>query len=162
MSEEYITTGTITGDVVFKRAINMMDELNDAGEYSHEDTVEYRNRALAILNILQGELYFYSDTFPKWQEWEAGRRPILMPITSFDQPIDLDDYCAGTVMPYGLAAHLLLDENPTAAGFFQQRYEELLRRLMNGVGKLSTSEDIEDIYGPKGGIFPYNEFSRWA
>lgn len=158
----YMTTGTITGMNVFERAINMMDELNDAGEYSYADTVEYQNRTLAILNVLQGELYYYSDTFPKWQEWDSGRRPILMPLPDLDTPIDLDDYCAGTVMPYGLAAHLLLDENPSTAGFFQQRYEELLRGLMIGKGKMNVSEDIEDIYGPKGGIHPYNEFSRWA
>lgn len=158
----YTTTGTITGKDVFDRAVTMMDELNDAGETTYADTQEYLNRTLAILNTLQGELYFYSDTFPKWQEWESGRRPILMPLPDLDTPIDLDDYCAGTVLPYGLAAHLLLDENPSTAGFFQQRYEELLRGLMNGRGKMNVSEDIEDIYGPKGGIFPYNEFSRWA
>lgn len=158
----YTTTGTITGMDVFQRAITMMDELNDAGEYNHEDTTEYLNRTLSILNILQGELYFYSDTFPKWTEWGTGRRPVLMPVVSLDDAIDLDDYCAGTVMPYGLAAHLLLDENPSAAGYFQQRYDELLRGLMAGKGKVTVSEDIEDIYGPKGGIYPYNEFSRWA
>ena len=157
----YTTTGTITGMDVFQRAITMMDELDDSGKYRHDDTVEYQNRTLAILNILQGELYFHSDTFPKWQEWEAGRRPVLMPLTDLYTAIDLDDYCAGTVMPYGLAAHLLLDENPTAAGFFEQRYEELLRGLMSGRGKITASEDIEDVYGPKGGIHPYNEFSRW-
>ena len=158
---DYTTTGTITGMDVFQRAITMMDELNDAGEHVHEDTTEYQNRTLSILNILQGELYFYSDTFPKWQEWEAGRRPVLRPITSLDEAIDLDDYCAGTVMPYGLAAHLLLDENPSSAGYFQQRYEELLNRLRMGIGKMAASEDIEDIYGPKGGLHPYNEFSKW-
>lgn len=158
----YTTTGTITGMDVFQRAITLMDELNDEGKYRHDDTTEYLNRTLPILNILQGELYFYSDTFPKWQDWDTGRRPVLRPIESLYDTIDLDDYCAGTVMPYGLAAHLLLDENPTAAGYFQQRYEELLRRLMNGIGKLATSEDIEDVYGPVGGIEPYNEFSRWA
>ena len=158
----YSTAGTITGMDVFQRTITMMDELNDEGKYRHDDTVEYQNRALAILNVLQGELYFYSDTFAKQQEWESGRRPVLNPLTSLYDTIDLDDYCAGTVMPYGLAAHLLLDENPTAAGFFQERYEELLRGLMSGKGKLAASEDIEDIYGPKGGIHPYNEFSRWA
>ena len=140
----------------------MMDELNDTGKYKHEDTTEYLNRTLAILNILQGELYFYSDTFPKWQEWESGRRPVLLPLDDLYTAIDLDDYCAGTVMPYGLAAHLLLDENPSAAGFFQQRYDELKSALMRGLGKTNVSEDIEDVYGPKGGIFPYNEFSRWA
>lgn len=157
----YTTTGTITGMDVFQRAITMMDELDDAGRYKYEDTTEYFNRTLPILNILQGELYFYSDTYPKWQDWEKGRRPVLEPLTSVYDTIDLDDYCAGTVMPYGLAAHLLLDENPATAGFFQQRYEELLRGLMAGRGKLVVSEDIEDVYGPKGGLHPYNEFSRW-
>ena len=158
----YQTTGTITGMDVFQRAITMMDELNDEGKYKHDDTKEYQDRSLAILNILQNELYPYSDTCPKWQEWESGRRPILLPLDDLYTSIDLDDYCAGTVLPYGLAAHLLLDENPTAAAFFQQRYEDLLDRLRNGLGRFTASEDIEDIYGPNGGLYPYNEFSWWA
>ena len=158
----YQTTGTITGMDVFQRAITMMDELNDDGKYRHDDTEEYRHRTLAILNTLQNELYPYSDTFPKWQEWENGRRPVLLPLDDLYTEIDLDDYCSGTVLPYGLAAHLLLDENPTSAGFFQQRYDELKMALMRGVGKTNVSEDIEDIYGPNGGLYPYNEFSMWA
>lgn len=155
----YQTTGTISGMDVFQRAITLMDELNDAGKYRHDDTVEYQNRTLPILNMLQNELYPYSDTFPKWQEWGSGRRAVLLPLGSLSETIDLDDFCAGTVLPYGLAAHLLLDENPTAAGYFQQRYDELKAMLMSGVGKLSESEDITDVYG---GIEPYNQFSRWA
>jgi hypothetical protein len=147
---------------VFQRAITMMDELNDEGKYKHDDTKEYQDRSLAILNILQNELYPYSDTCPKWQEWEKGRRPILLPLDDLYTSIDLDDYCAGTVLPYGLAAHLLLDENPTSASYFQQRYDELKTALMHGTGMLAESEDIEDIYGPNGGLHPYNEFSRWA
>lgn len=158
----YTTTGTTTGMDVFQRAITLMDELNDEGKYRHDDTTEYLNRTLPILNILQGELYFYSDTFPKWQDWDTGRRPVLRPIESLYDTIDLDDYCAGTVMPYGLAAHLLLDENPSSAGYFQQRYEELLMKLRNGEGKLAASEDITDIYGPNGGLHPYNEFGYWS
>ena len=158
----YTTTGTITGMDVFQRAITMMDELNDEGKYKYEDTDEYRHRTLAILNILQNELYPYSDTFPKWQEWEQGRRPVLMSMEDLYSTIDLDDYCSGTVLPYGLAAHLLLDENPTAANFFQQRYDELKMALMRGEGRQTVSEDIEDVYGPRGGVHPYNEFSMWA
>lgn len=158
----YTTTGTITGMDVFQRAITMMDELNDTGKYRHEDTLEYQHRTLPILNVLQNELYQYSDTFPKWQEWENGRRPVLMPLDDLYTAIDLDDYCAGTVLPYGLAAHLLLDENQVSANYFQQRYDELKAALMRGAGKLTESEDIEDVYGPRGGIEPYNFFSRWS
>lgn len=157
----YETTGTITGMDVFQRAITMMDELNDEGAYQHDDTEEYRQRTLSILNILINELYVYSDTYPKYAEWASGRRPVLMPLASLEDVIDLDDYCAGTVLPYGLAAHLLLDENPTSAGFFQQRYDELKAMLARGYGKINVSEDIEDIYGPNGGLHPYNEFSLW-
>ena len=156
----YVTTGTVTGMDVFQRAITMMDELNDEGDYKYEDTDEYRNRTLSILNVLQGELYPYSDTYKKNSEWLTGRRPVLSPLESLSDAIDLDDYCAGTVLPYGLAAALLLDENPTTANFFQQRYDELKAGLMRGMPVVS--EDIEDVYGPRGGIHPYNEFSRWA
>lgn len=156
----YETTGTTTALRVFELAINLMDELTDEGAYDHEDTTEYKNRTLGILNILRGELYLYSDTYKKNQEWEAKRRPIVATISSFDDVIDLDDYICQSVMPYGLAAHLLMDENPTSASFFQQRYDELKMMLMRGMP--TESEDIEDVYGIRGGIEPYNEFSMWA
>ena len=156
----YTTTGTTTPLKVFELAINLMDELNDAGQYDNEDTQEYKNRTLAILNVLRGELYVYSDTFKKNQDWEQGRRPIVQTLSSFTDIIDLDDYICQTVMPYGLAAHLLMDENPSAASYFQQRYDELKSMLM--MGRPTVSEDVEDVYGLCGGIYPYNEFSRWA
>ena len=155
----YQTTGSITGMDVFQRAITMMDELSDEGKYKYEDTEEYRQRTLAILNVLQGELYQYSDTYKKNANWASGRRPVLTALEDLYSEIDLDDYCAGTVLPYGLAAALLLDENPTTANFFQQRYDELKAGLQRGMP--AVSEDIEDVYGPRGGIYPYNEFSRW-
>lgn len=91
----------------------------------------------------------------------AGKRPIVGVIASMTDDINLDDYICRSVMPYGLAAHLLLDENPSAASFFQQRYEELLRGLRSG-GIPTGSEDIVDVYGGCGGIEPYNEFSAWS
>ena len=158
----YTTTGTMTGMDVFQRAITVMDELDDSGKYRNADTTEYQNRTLPILNILQNELYPFSDTFPKWQEWDYGRRPVLMPLESLYDTIDLDDYCAGTVLPYGLVAHLLLSEDPSTAGFAQQRYDELKAALRRGEGMLTESEDIVDVYGPNGGLHPYNEFGMWS
>jgi len=156
----YQTTGTITGMDVFQAAITIMDELSDEGKYKYEDTDEYRNRTLAILNILQNELYPFSDTYSLNQEWGSKRRPVASRLEDLYSEIDLDDYCAGTVMPYGLAAHLLLNEDPATANYCQQRYDELKATLLRGMP--GESEDIEDVYGPKGGIYPYNEFSRWV
>lgn len=156
----YQTTGTTTGEQVFELTMSLIDELDDQGEYDTQDTQEYRNRALSILNVLRGELYLYSDTYGLNAEWPTGRRPIVSMLEDLDDVIDLDDFICQSVMPYGLAAHLLLDENPTTASFFQQRYDELKRELSRGIR--AVSQDIEDVYGFCGGIFPYNEFSRWA
>lgn len=153
----YQTTGSITGMDVFLRAITMMDELSDEGKYKYEDTEEYRLRTLAILNVLQQELYPFSDTYRKNSEWESGRRPVAAQLEDLYSEIDLDDYCAGTVLPYGLAAHLLMAEDPSSANFCQQRYDELKASLQRGMP--AESEDITDLYG---GLEPYNEFGMWA
>lgn len=145
-----------TGQTVFDIAMGMMDEVQN-GLTDTADTKEYKDRTLLILNALVGELYPYSDTY---STEDAEGRPIAAYIRSFDRPIDLDDYICRTVMPYGLAAHLLLDENPTSASFFQQRYEELVRGLRSGIP--AASEDIVDVYGGRGGIEPYTEFGYWS
>lgn len=141
---------------IYETAIALMDSMSDEGEADFADNDEYKVRTLPILNILRGELYPYSDTY----ETDERGRPIVLVIDSFDKPIDLDDYICQSVMPYGLAAHLLLNEDPSTANYFQQRYEELKSRL--AVGLPATSEDVEDVYGPRGGIYPYNEFAEWV
>lgn len=138
--------------IVFDITMGLMDELSESGAADTSDTKEYKNRALFILNALRGELYPYSDTY---KFTEVGKRPIAKVIDDFKEDIDLDDYICQSVMPYGLAAHLLLDENPTAASYFNGRYEDLFIQLKNGLP--NGSVDIEDVYG---GI-EYGEFSRW-
>ena len=146
---------TTTAQRVFDIAMGLMDEVNESsGETDTSDTREYKVRTLLILNALRGELYPYSDTFPTPED---GKRPIVAVIQTFTDIIDLDDYICQTVMPYGLAAQLLLDENPTAASFLQPRYEELRDKLAKGLPQ--TAEEIEDVYGVL--RHPYNEFSRW-
>lgn len=146
-----------TAQDIFEAAIAMMDEVDDSGAADHSDTKEYKNRTLAILNILRGELYPYSDSY----ELGDSGRPIAAHIDDFTTPIELDDYICQSVMPYGLAAHLLMDENPTSANFFQQRYDELRDGLRRGYPS-KGSEDIVDVYGCRGGISPYEEFGLWG
>ena len=123
---------------VFDRAIHLMDEQNEMnGETRTVDTEEYRYRTLSILNVLRHELYPLSDTFETGID---GKRAIVPLLTEFEQPIDLDDAIAQGVMPYGLAAHLLLGENDSMASFFNQRYEELKYSI--GAKKPAVWEDI--------------------
>ena len=145
---------TTTAQRVFDLAMGLMDEVNEtSGGTDDADTREYKVRTLLILNALRGELFPYSDTYAAE---EPGKRPILAVIQSFDQVIGMDDYICQSVLPYGLAAQLLLDENPDSASFFQQRYEEMRMNLAKGLPK--QSESISDVYGV---VSPYNEFSRW-
>ena len=146
---------TTTPQRIFDIAMGLMAEVNDStGSTDFSDTKEYKVRTLLILNALRGELYSYSDTY---QAEEGGTRPICRFISGFDEVVWLDDYICQSVLPYGLAAQLLLDENTTAASFLQQRYEELRDGLASGMPRVS--ESIEDCYGVVSN--PYNHFSRW-
>lgn len=147
---------TTTAQRVFDITMGLIDEVNESnGATDTADTKEYKVRTLFILNALRGELYPWSDTYTVE---EPGKRPILPPIQKFADIIGMDDYICQTVMPYGLAAHLLLDENPSAAGFFMSRYEEKRDTLARGLPQ--QSEPIEDVYG--GMHHPYNHFAQWG
>ena len=145
-----------TAQWVFEATMTIIDELNDSGAADHSDTREYKNKTINILNVLRGELYPYSDTYRQSSE---RVRPIVNVIEDMEDTIGLDDYICQTVMPYGLAAHLMLDENPTVAAFCQQRYEELLRKLEKGFAQMS--QDIVDVYSFGGGGYYDPETGEW-
>lgn len=142
-----------TAQWVFDKAMHLMDEVNEStGQSDTADTREYKNRTIQILNILRVECFPASDTY---KVTEPGKRPICPEIMDFDTPIGLDDGICQGVLPYGLAAHLLLDENPDVAAFFIQRYQELLAQYRYSIP--AEAEDIEPVYG---GI-EFGYFSRW-
>jgi len=129
---------------IFSAAMSIMDELSPSGEAAHSDTREYEQRAPAILNVMLTELKVLRGDSDGW-----------LPVESLDEPVSVETNYALGAMPYGLAANLLVDENPSAASFYQQRYEELRAMF---IARLPASvEDIELLYGGVGG----GSFSRW-
>lgn len=127
---------------VFDKAIHLMDEQDErSGETLTEDTQEYKNRTLSIVNVLRNDLYPMSDNYTLS---ENGRRPVLPMLVDFEQEIGLDDVIAQSILPYGLAAHLLLGEDNSKAGFFNQKYEELKMSL--GSKRAAVWEDIPDSF----------------
>jgi len=132
-----------TAQTIFELTMQLMSEVSETtGETDIPDNTEYKNRALPILNMLGQECYPLSDTY---SVTAAGTRPMLSPLTDFLAAAGLDDGLCRTVLPYGLAAHLLLNEGRSAeASFFLQRYEE---------GKAAARaiprnfEAIDNIYG---------------
>lgn len=143
-----------TARQVFNLAIALMDEMNEnTGATDTTDTKEYKLRTPNILSVLCGELYPYSDTYTLNTD---GTRPICPAVETIESTIGLDDTLCTTVLPYGLAAHLLLGENNVMAGFFNQRYEEMREKLKNAP---ASFEAITDVYGLS--YTPYNNFGRW-
>ena len=132
-----------TAKWVFDKAIFLMDEQNEStGQTQTADTREYEFRAIPILNILRHELYPISDTYPQSID---GKRPIVAEIQSMNDEIDLDDAVAQGILPYGLAAHLLLGENDAMANYFSQRYSEMYAAALRSLP--SQFEDIPLHYG---------------
>lgn len=148
-------SATTTAQYIFDQAIMLMGEQSDTGLTDWADTSEYKLRVLGILNVLRGECFKASDTSAPVT---AGTRPVCTVITALTDIVDIDDVIAQTVMPYGLAAHLMLDEDTTQAGFFQQRYEELLAKLGGSIP--ADWDTITDVYGV-GEDFTYGQAGRW-
>ena len=72
-------------------------------------------------------------------------RPIPALTTTLTDSVSLDDYTAVSVLPYGLAAKLLIHEDLTKADYFEQKYQEALFKIKQP--KPAQASDIEDAYG---------------
>ena len=132
-----------TAQKIFDLAMNLMDELSHENGHSvHEDTRDYLRRTPAILTTLCGEIYKFSDT---WRATDVNVRPVFRVIERPEDEVELDDFLTHTVLPYGLASHLLAEESPAFASFFLQRYQGL---LINYGGAIpGATESIRNLYG---------------
>ena len=142
-----------TVEQIYNWAIHLMDEADPTtGAAQRAENRDYLNRTPAILTVLQSECYPYAD---QWRCAQPGLRPVCPALTGPADQLALDDSLCQGVLPYGLAAHLLLDENPEMASYFAQRYEELLQTL----GRVLPVA-FEEITPPYGGV-EKGEFARW-
>lgn len=146
---------------VFNLTMALIDEINQNSGAVEIDSKEYKVKTPLILNILRGELYPYSDTYSVATK---GKRPVCPKLktytedSSLSSEIGLDDFICQTIMPYGLAAHLMLTEDAASASFFNQRYEELIQKFRSSIP--NDFEEIENVYGYPYG-FEHNWYSRW-
>ena len=133
-----------TVESVFASAMGLMDELDPQGGAQSADTKDYERRAPAILNALCAELRTLTGEGSDW-----------LPASGTEDLLPVEENYGLSDLPYGLAANLLVDENPAAASFYQQRYEEL--RAVYLARRRADLEDIELLYG---GVEQGN-FARW-
>lgn len=74
--------------------------------------------------------------------------PIPTLITAVTDTLQLDDITARKVLPYGLAAHLMINENDTVASYCNDRFEEL--KADANKKPPSPIEQITNLYGDFG------------
>lgn len=146
-----------TARAVFDKAMYLMDAQSESsGATINGDTREYQVRAVGILNSLLDIVYPASDTF----RMSGTKRPALDDIASLDDTLDLDARILRDVLPNGLAAKLLSEENPAQANYFQQCFEESLARAA-----AQAPAQFEDIDGDVGGLYggiEHGQFGSWA
>ena len=128
---------------VFDIAIRLMDAQNAAtGGTDTADTREYALRTPSLLNSLLDRVYRFSDTYAAE---ETGKRPVCPKVTAMTDTLHLDEGLCTAVLPYGLAALLLSEENPALANFFHATFLTELREF--GGALAAEFEPIEDVYG---------------
>jgi hypothetical protein len=117
---------TVIAQDAFTLAMTLMDELSEDGTFDGYPD-EYKKKAWPILTLLQAEI--------------LGPDVPPVPITSELTVLLVDDRSAITILPYGLAAHLLDVENPNKP-FYNDRYEELKRNIYYPVTSIQNNYDI--------------------
>lgn len=120
----------VTGQQVYERALTLMDEVLETGVIATETPEYYRTKAINIINILQVELLPLDTT--------------ITPITDLNQNLQVTDRVAYLTLPYGLAAHLLINDDLTISSFFNARYDELKKKVA------TNAVPIVDVYGVSG------------
>lgn len=125
------------------KSVNEIINISENGNYSQNASYKWEGRSdLYVSYYYKGEIRIVYRPVPGTI---ALPNPISGDITT---EMQLDDVTSRTIVPYGLAAHLLLQENPAIASFFNGRFEEMKREASKRPP--SASEQITNVYGSFG------------
>ena len=122
----------MTAQEVYVLAMKLMGEDSEDGT-DEGYTTEYQQKAWGVLSILQTELLPPSVD--------------VIPVTGPETELQVPKRIATMVLPYGLAAQLLMDEDQNKSVFFNARYDELKRKQQATVAK------INDVYNVTNGMW---------
>lgn len=109
----------VTGQQTFELSLALIDEVTRAGTIDLSDD-SLKAKALKFLTIIQAEL--------------MPAATINMIVSDLANELLLTEREALLVAPYGLAAHLTIQDDATSASYFQQRYEELRKKKKAKIG----------------------------
>ncbi len=126
---------------IFNITMAMIDEMTASG-LDEQTIADYRKKAPFILTMLQNELIGIEN---RYRRVEEQIRPV--PIESLEEPLQIDDIKANTLLTNGLAANLMLHEDTALANYFEQRYEEMKGMFLKPRPQKPISK--EDVYDAK-------------
>lgn len=110
---------------IYELAMALMDEMkdnqspSDVPQVDYSENKDYQARTPGIVSILQTQVIMYL-------KGAGADVDSLDPISTMDDEVDLEqDICTG-VMPYGLAARLLGQEDTKMSSYFNNLYHDNL------------------------------------
>lgn len=107
----------MTCQEIYDITMALMDEMLDSGAVDYASTKDYTARTPGILTILQTQVVMYFKS-------RGIDIDTLDRLESMTDEVDLeDDICMG-VLPYGLAARLLGQEDTQMSSYFSQLYNQ--------------------------------------
>lgn len=112
-----------------------MDERKNDGKVDENSTKDYKARAPGILTVLQNEVALRLGL------------DVLDELKNLDTDIDLDDGLCTTVLPYGLASRLLMQEDLNLSTYFSNLYEMYLTNYTGQFKPKGKIVKIKDVYG---------------
>lgn len=100
---------------IYDTTMALMDEMKNDGNVDYNSTKDYTARTPGILTILQTEVIIELKKV-------GANVESLDRLTSMDSEVDLEDDICNGVLPYGLAARLLGQEDTSLSNYFSSLY----------------------------------------
>ena len=132
----------MTCQEIYDITMALMDEMLDSGAVDYPSTKDYTARTPGILTILQTQVVMYFKS-------RGIDVDTLDRLESMSDEVDLeDDICMG-VLPYGLAARLLGQEDTQMSSYFSQLYSNGLADAAESSSDKKKGKQVpgNNIYG---------------
>lgn len=126
----------VTANDVFNATLVLIDEVTETGLINSDLQDYYKAKAITIMNMLQADL-LPLDTEP-------------VAVTSLDDDLQMPYRDAIKVLPYGVAAHLLIQDDQASSAYYNNMYDELKRHRQATQGQ---TEDKYNILSGLDGVF---------
>lgn len=132
----------MTCQEIYDITMALMDEMLDNGGVDYNSTKDYTARTPGILTILQTQVVM----FFKQRGIDIDT---LDRLETMEDEVDLDDNICMGVLPYGLAARLLGQEDTQMSSYFSQLYNSGLADAAESSDDKAKGKQYpgENIYG---------------